>query len=130
MSRWSFVLVAACLGVSGCRAPDLSPADVVKEYEGDVSRGKVGQARALLTVQQAKEANSLFMDIKAEEHNRRVEGVVSEQRSTQTTGVSARVVAIYLMKDSLRRTYTWELVREEGRWRINGWEVEVAGGPQ
>ena len=28
----------------------------------------------------------------------------------------------------IREDYTWELMREEGRWRINGWEAEVSGG--
>jgi hypothetical protein len=128
MKRWSHLLVAACLGVSGCRAPDLSPADTVKGYEDDVSRGEAGRARALLTVQQAKEADTLFRSVLAEEHNRRNEGVVSEQRSTEMTGESAHVVAVYVMKDGIRRTYTWELLREEGRWRVNNWEAEVEGG--
>ena len=130
MNRWVPVLAATCLGVSGCRVADLSPAETVKEYEDDVSRGKAGQAKSLLTAKEAGNANTLFADVRAEEHNRLKEGIASEQRSTETTGVSARVVVVYLMKDSLRRTYTWELVREEGSWRINNWEVEVAGGPQ
>jgi len=126
MNRWILVFVAACLGVSGCRR-DPPPEETVKEFEEDVGHGKAGQARALLTAQQAQDADTLFMGVRAEEHNRLAEGIVSEHRSTETTGVSARVKAVYVMKDNVRRIYTWELLRDQGRWRISSWEAEVSG---
>ena len=126
MNRWSLVFVTACLGVSGCRQ-DHSPAETVKDYEEDVGRGNAGEAKALLTAQQAQDADTLFMGVRAEEHNRLAEGIVSEQRSTKTTGVSARVKAVYVMKNNYRRIYTWELLRDQGHWRINSWEAEVSG---
>src|SRR6476646_7422948 len=100
MNRWSLVLVAACLGVSGCRARDLSPEETVKEYEEDVGHGNAGQARALLTAKQATDADTLFMGVWAEEHKRLDVGFITERRSTETTGASTRVRAVYVMKDN------------------------------
>jgi len=128
VNRFSYLLAVLCFGISGCRSPDRSPQETVKECEDDIGHARVAQARSLLTTQQAKDANTLFMGVMAEEHNRIREGIVSERRSTETTAESSRVVAVYEMRDGLRRTYTWELMREEGRWRINGWEAEVSGG--
>lgn len=130
MKPWCLVLVVACLGASACHGRDLSPEETVKAYEDYVTHGDAGGAKALLTAERAKEASELFLAVRAEEHNREREGVVSEHRLTETTGATPRVISVYVMKDRLRRTYTWELVREGGRWRIGSWDVEVAGGPR
>ena len=129
MSRWSFALLLACFVTSGCHRRDLSPLETVKEYEDDIRHGNVGGAKGLLTAERGKELNDLALSVLAEEHNRQEEGVVSERRSAEMTGTSAKVIAVYGMKNRVRRTYTWELVREQGRWRINGWEVELKTPP-
>lgn len=123
----SFLFVLVCLSIWSC-SRDLPPAEVVKKYEDDVSHGNGSGAKDLLTAEQAKGAHDLFSAVAAEARNRREEGVVTEQRSTQMTGGSARVIAVYVMQDQVKRTYTWELVREHDRWRISTWAIEVSAG--
>ena len=119
----------ACFLIVACGIPDRSPADMVKAYEDAVSAKNPGDARSLLTEKQAKDASQLFLDVLAEEHNRGEEGILSEKRSTKTVGDTSTVTAIYELRDRVRKTYEWELVRENGRWRINSWSVEAAAGP-
>ena len=119
----------ASMVMVACGIPDRSPPDTVKAYEDAVRAKDPGDARALLTEKQAKDASELFVDVMAEEHNRGEEGILSEKRATRIVGDTSTVTAVYELRDRVRKTYQWELARENRRWRINSWSVEAAAGP-
>jgi hypothetical protein len=117
------------LSALACREPDLPPTEIVSNYEKNVHEGAPLPAKAMLSSKQLSSADTLFVDVLAEEHNRQEEGVASSRRLSSMSGTAAKVVDVYMLRDQVKKTYTWDLVREGNRWKIDGWSVEAAAGP-
>src|SRR5215470_12866237 len=85
------ILMLLSLSLPAC-SRDLSPAEVVKEYEDDVRDGNGSGAKDLLTKSEAQSSHDLFSDVSVEARNRIEEGVLSEKRTAQLKGNSATVI--------------------------------------
>ena len=98
-------------------------------YENDVRESAPIQAKARLSTRALNNGDTMFFDVMAEDHMRQEEGVFGKRSAASTMGSTASVVEVFLLQDHVKKTYTWELVREGDRWRIDGWTVEAAAGP-
>ncbi|MFI5181186.1 MAG: hypothetical protein ACHQPI_07330 [Thermoanaerobaculia bacterium] len=123
------VIVTALL-LSGCGTPDppdRSPEQTLGALEqAGIDRSLLHFA-ALLFEHNRSRARELYLDVVAEQANRNGEGVKSLHTSAVVNGLSCTVTTVYETRANVRRTYAWELVREQNRWRLNTWTVAAEG---
>ena len=124
-----FAVVACALVVGGCGIPDRTPEETAQALEEAGQDRDFGKFRALFSEAKVAEAQEAFLETVAEQQNRTVEGVNSRKATSAVSGLSSTVTIVYDMRDGVRRTYEWELVRERDRWRASSWSVAVDSSP-